>query len=174
MSSEQQYELLELVDATSPILHRKVEPFNFANPPCDPVLLANQLIHTMNHYNGIGLSANQCGLPYRVFVMRSNPTKVCFNPKIIDTTSDNISLDEGCLSYPHLFVKIKRPSLIKVRYTDAHGVTHTEKFIGMTARCFLHEMDHLEGINFTRRANVALLDRARRQQAKLLKRTRAG
>lgn len=165
-----EHEILELVKPTHPILHKKVELFDFASPPCDPVHLANQLIKTMNHHNGLGLSANQCGLPYRVFVMRSNPTKVCFNPRVIDTSTDEILLDEGCLSYPFLFVKIKRPSIIKVRYTDAFGETHTDKFIGMTARCFLHELDHLDGINYTRRANKALLDRAKRHQAKAIKR----
>ena len=170
----EEFKVLKLVEPTSPILYEKMQPFSFEHPPCDPVELANNLITTMNHHNGMGLSANQCGLPYRVFVMRSNPTKVCFNPRVIDVSSEEVSLDEGCLSFPFLFVKIKRPAFIKVRYTDAYGETHTEKFIGMTARCFLHEMDHLEGINFTNRANIALLERAKRQQAKVLKRVKAG
>ena len=161
--------VLKLVPSNDPILYTKLENFNFQNPPCDPVELANNLIETMNHHNGLGLSANQCGLPYRVFVMRSNPTVVCFNPRIIDTISEQISLEEGCLSHPFLYVKIKRPSVIKTRFTDHLGTTKTEKFIGMTARCFLHEYDHLEGINFLRRANPVSVERAKRQQTKLLR-----
>lgn len=165
--------VLKLVDPTHPILHNSVDQFDFLNPPVDPVILANCLIETMNAHNGLGLSANQCGLPYRVFVMRSNPTYVCFNPKIIDVSSEEVMLEEGCLSYPFLYVKIKRPSIIKVRYTNCFGETKTEKFIGMTARCFQHELDHLDGINFTRRANTVHLERAKRSQVKIQKRLKA-
>lgn len=165
--SEVELQPLKLISPKEEILHTKMEPFDFSNPPMDPVLLANQLITTMNHHNGLGLSANQCGLPYRVFVMRSNPTMVCFNPKIVDRSTEEISLEEGCLSYPLMFVKIKRPILIKVRYTDAYGETHTQKLVGMSARCFQHEFDHLEGINYLRRANPIHVNRAKRSKQKL-------
>lgn len=169
IDSTPEISVLELVSSKHPILRTKMERFDFTNPPVNPIDLANELIQTMNHHNGLGLSANQCGLPYRVFVMRSNPTHVCFNPKIIDMSSQEVSLEEGCLSYPFLFVKIKRPMLIKVRFTDAYGQTHTEKFAGMTARCFLHEYDHLEGINYLNRANPILIDRGKRAQQKVLR-----
>ena len=162
--------ILSLVSPNDPILYTKIQTFDFSNPPCDPIELTNDLITTMNHYNGIGLSANQCGLPYRVFVMRSNPTKVCFNPRLIDATSEDIALEEGCLSHPFLYVKIKRPSVIKVRFSNHNGETVTEKFIGITARCFLHELDHLDGINYLRRANNVSVEKAKRQAHKILKR----
>ena len=160
----------DLVPSNHTLLFTKLEPFDFDNPPIDPIELANRLIVTMNKHNGVGLSANQCGLPYRVFVMRSNPTLVCFNPKIIDSVSAEISLEEGCLSHPFLYVPIKRPSMVKVRFTDAFGVTKTEKFIGLTARCFQHEFDHLEGINYLNRANPIHVDRAKRARDKIAKR----
>jgi len=72
-----------------------------------------------------------------------------------------------------LFVKIKRPIHIRVRYTDAYGEVHTERFIGMTARCFLHEYDHLEGFNYLTRANPVLVERAKRAQLKIQKRLKA-
>jgi len=165
--SEVELQPLNLISPNDQILHTKMEAFDFKNPPMDPVLLANQLITTMNHHNGLGLSANQCGLPYRVFVMRSNPTMVCFNPRIIDRSTEEITLEEGCLSYPLMFVKIKRPMYIKVRFTDAHGETHTKKLVGMSARCFQHEYDHLEGINYLRRANPILVSRAKKSKTKL-------
>lgn len=165
--------ILKLVESNHPILHHRVSEFDFSNPPINPIELANQLIKTMNEYNGIGLSANQCGLPYRVFVLRSEPLKVCFNPRLIDVSNETVNLQEGCLSYPFLFVKIKRPMFIKVRYTDVYGETHTEKFVGMTARCFQHEYDHLEGINYLNRANSVLVERAKRSQHKIQKRLKA-
>lgn len=164
---------LKLIESNHPILHQRVSEFDFTNPPVDPVELANQLIKTMNDNNGMGLSANQCGLPYRIFVMRSEPVKVCFNPKILAISTETIALEEGCLSYPFLYVKIKRPMHIRVRYTDAFGEVHTEKFIGMTARCFQHEYDHLEGVNYLTRANPVLVERGKRSQLKIQRRLKA-
>lgn len=146
------------------MLRMKLDPFDFNNPPVDPFELSNNLIETMVHNKGLGLSANQCGLPYRVFVMWSSPTKICFNPRLVDQTSEEVLLDEGCLSYPNLLVKIKRSKVIKVRYQDEMGKVQNEKFIGMTARCFLHELDHMDGIVYTSRANPIHLNRARNQQ----------
>jgi len=173
MTDEIVYEPYSLVESNHPLLHTKIEPFDFSNPPVDPIHLSNRLIVTMNNNNGLGLSANQCGLPYRVFVMRSEPTRVCFNPKLLASSDDTVALQEGCLSYPFLFVKIKRPSIIRVRYTDSFGETHTERFIGMTARCFLHEYDHLEGVNYLTRANPVLVERGKRSQLKIQRRLKA-
>lgn len=140
--------IYDLVDHNDPILHNPVKPFNFVNLPIDPPTLARNLYDTMVKENGIGLSANQCGLPHRVFVMVAHGDNfiACFNPKIVDFSEESLYLEEGCLSYPGLFVKIKRPKLIKVRYTQSDGQTVTRKFDGITARCFQHELNHLDGI----------------------------
>jgi len=152
----------------------ELEEFDFTNPPCDPVELANSLIETMTAHRGLGISANQCGLPHRVFVLWAEKPFVCFNPRIIDTNSEISSLEEGCISYPHLLVKIKRPTVIKVRFQDALGEVHTEKFIGMTARAFQHEVDHLNGITFTKKANPVHLSRALNQQKNLVRQLKRG
>jgi peptide deformylase len=158
--------IYDLVKPDHPLLRTKLDRFDFINPPTDPHELANNLIETMIHYKGIGLSANQCGLPYRVFVLWSNPTKVMFNPTVADVSVEDIQLEEGCLTYPNLFIKIKRPKLIRVRYMDSFGEAHTDKFTGISARCVLHEMDHLDGINFTSRASKFHHDQAMRQRTK--------
>jgi peptide deformylase len=161
--------IYNLVDCNSDILRTKLDVFNFDDPPIDPVELTNNLIETMIHNKGMGLAANQCGLPYRVFVLWSQSTLACFNPKIIDETTEKISLEEGCLSFPNLFLPIKRPKSIKVRFQDAFGEFHTEKYTGMTARAFLHELDHLNGVDYTSRANRIHLERARRKQKALIR-----
>lgn len=158
--------IYDLVAPDHPLLRTKLSRFDFSNPPINPHELANNLIETMVHYQGIGLSANQCGLPYRVFVLWSNPTKVMFNPVVADVSSEHIMLEEGCLTYPNLFIKIKRPKLIRVRYMDSFGEAHTDKFVGMSARCVQHEMDHLDGVNFTLKANKFHYDQAMRQKNK--------
>lgn len=158
--------IYDLVPPDHPLLRTKMERFDFSKPPTNPHELANSLIETMIHYKGIGLSANQCGLPYRVFVLWSNPTKVMFNPTVADTSYESILLEEGCLTYPNLFIKIKRPKLVRVRYMDSHGEAHTDKFTGISARCVLHEMDHLNGINYTLKASKFHFDQAMRQRKK--------
>ena len=154
---------LKLIDANDPILKTDLEPFDFSNPPVDPEELAIAMVECMRKNNGLGLSANQVGLPYNMFVIEGEPAYACFNPKIIDISSEEVLLDEGCLSYPGLFVKIKRPRHVKVRFTGPDGETYTKKFTGMTARAFLHEYDHLRGQIFYQRANLAHRERAMRQ-----------
>jgi peptide deformylase len=151
-----------------------MQEFDFRSPPTDPVELANNLIETMVHNRGLGLSANQCGLPYRAFVLWSEKPLAVFNPRVVDRTSEFIALEEGCLTYPHLFVKVKRPKAIKVRFENEYGEIVNEKFAGMTARCFLHEMDHLDGVVFLDRANKVHLSRALNQQKNLLRALKRG
>jgi len=151
-------------------LSTPVEPFGFKNPPIDPIQFAYDLANTMRHYHGIGLSANQVGKPYRVFTINSYPALCCYNP-IIVASENPVYLDEGCLSYPNLFIRIKRPDRIKARYTEPNGNVRTEVFDGLTARIFQHELDHLNGILFYQRAS--LIDRQKAyKQRKILNRRR--
>lgn len=153
----------ELIDCNDPILKTELEKFDFSNPPINPVELYNILGQKMIDENGLGLSANQIGLPYRAFVIRAEEIIGCFNPTITAYGEEQIYLDEGCLSYPDLFVKIKRPRLVRVRYTTPDGTVVTRKFEGMTARVFQHELDHLNGISYLKRANRIHLERARKE-----------
>jgi peptide deformylase len=166
--------ILKLVDSGHPMLRQELEEFDFKNPPIDPVQLGNDLIESMKHYQGLGLSANQCGLPYRAFALWSADPLVCFNPRVVDQTSEFVQLEEGCLTYPNLYLKIKRPKAIKVRFQNVYGDTQTEKFIGMTARGFLHEMDHLDGVIYTRRASPMHLSRAQNQKKQLDRQIKRG
>lgn len=154
--------IYDLIDCNDPILKTKLDLFDFANPPVNPLDLVTYLAETMLENNGIGLSANQVGLPYRVFVMKADELIPCFNPRIVDVSSEQIYLEEGCLSYPNFFVKIKRPRRIKVRYTEPNNNTVTRIFEGMTARVFQHELDHLDGISYIQRANRIHLEKARK------------
>jgi peptide deformylase len=147
-----------------PILRQEMPVFDFSNPPTNPVILYEELAENMLEYKGIGLSANQIGLPYRAFVLRAEEIIGVFNPKVVDFSKETAIIEEGCISNPGLFIKIKRPEKIKARYTLPNGETVTKHFDGMTARCFLHEMDHLNGLLYTRRANKFHLDKAIKQQ----------
>lgn len=155
---------LKLVNPNDPILTRPCDVFDFSNPPMDPVELAQNMVKFMYDSNGIGLAANQVGIPYRVFAMRGAPENlVCFNPKLVQPSEMEVTLEEGCLTYPGLLVKIKRPQHIRVRFTMANGETVTKQFTGMTARIFQHELDHLDGIIFYNKANRFHRDQAIRK-----------
>jgi peptide deformylase len=145
---------MELVTGSNPILTRRCVDFDFSNPPFDPIEFAKDLVKVMIDKNGIGLSGNQVGTSYRVFAMRAMPQNiVCYNPKIVMFGEEKVVLEEGCLSFPDLLVKVKRSQHIRVRYTLPNGDTRTETYTGMTARIFQHEMDHLDGVLFYNRAN---------------------
>lgn len=166
--------MMEIIQGNQPTLLCTHEEFDFINPQHDPIDLANKLIQTMNEKNLLGLSAPQIGFDYNVFVLRGAPDAiVCFNPRVIVVSESKIVLEETCGSFPGLAVKIKRPQQIKVRYQNILGDTHTFTYIGMTARQFLHEMDHINGVNFLSRVHPMLLKRALTAQKALKRKNKA-
>ena len=143
-----------IIKYPDPILSKPIANFDFDYPPISPSDLSIQLLKEMNKTYGVGLSSNQLGLPYRVFVMRGYPENlVCFNPKIVYYSDNIISMEEACLSFPGMIIKVKRPSEIRARFQTPSGMVVTKKFEGLTARTFQHEMDHMDGILFFNRAN---------------------
>lgn len=115
----------------------------------------------MYDWNGLGLSANQVGVSYSIFAMRGSPQNfVCFNPKIVQHSEQMIDLEESCLSYPGLVVKVKRSQHVRVRFALPNGEIKTETFTGMTARVFQHEFDHINGLTFYNKASRIHRDRA--------------
>ena len=135
--------------------------------------LKDNLIETMNNFTGIGLSANQCGVMERAFVMYSDVKKkeiiACFNPKIIYESEEKITMDEGCLTFPGLWLKVKRPDGIEVEYEDENGEKQEKAMFGLEARIFQHEYDHMEGKDFTKRVSKLKLDRAKKRLRKVQK-----
>jgi peptide deformylase len=115
---------------------------------------------------GMGLAANQVGIPYNVFVI-GDPTNEdsvipVFNPNILSRSGEKYYSEEGCLTYPGLYVKIKRYNVIRTRYTTHENITDTIKLSGISSRIFQHEYDHLNGITFTKQANSYHLAKARK------------
>ena len=135
--------------------------------------IQQDLVDTMRFKSGVGLSANQCGIGARVFVMYADVKEkeilCCFNPKIITVSEEEILMDEGCLSYPGIWLKISRPEGIEVRYEDAKGKLHEKAMFGLEARIFQHEYDHMEGTDFTKRVSKLKLDRAKKRLRKVQK-----
>lgn len=148
---------MNIVKFPNEILRERMPEFDFQNPSHDPEQLEKDMLDTMLKFDGIGLAANQVGIRARVFVMgsKANPEKgmAFFNPEIIANTEEVKYLDEGCLSFPGIFVKIKRPSKIKARWQNTKGEFMEGTFEDYECKCFLHELDHLEGIVFQDRVS---------------------
>lgn len=134
---------MKLVDPNDPILKQTCEKYNFLNPQVDLRELADDMVRTMYEHNGMGLSANQVGVPLQVFVMAAQQPILVINPKIIVESPETVELEEGCLSFPGDWLKLKRPIWIKARYNLPTGPAQTFRFEGMTARVFQHEYDHV-------------------------------
>jgi len=128
-------------------------PWNFGVDG-DSEKLEQEMITFMQSNQGIGLAANQIGLTKRVFVMGSERVPgfprpfALFNPKILESSTDMILDQEGCLSYPGLYLNIKRPTWIIAEYQDSKGDTREVKIDGYLSKCFQHELDHLNGVCF--------------------------
>ncbi len=157
---------LHLIPETNGILKQMQGEFDFSNPVFEPKNLAQRMNECMKKYNGLGLSACQVGIPFKVFVMRVDGEEplALFNPKIVSVSENEVSMKEGCLSFPLLYMKVKRPDAVRIRFQTADGETKTQQFIGMSARVALHEMDHMEGITYTNRASSFELQRATRKR----------
>ena len=136
----------------------------------------DNMFETMKQYGGIGLSANQVGKPYRMFVMgdhlniQKGKKWVCINPKITNVTKDLIRYKEGCLTFPFLFLDIERPQKIKVKYQNEQLETVEEEFDGIVSRCYQHELDHMHGRVFTELVSKLKLDMALKKRDKEIKR----
>lgn len=139
-------------------IHYAIPEFDFSNPPVNPNEFASSLVETCIKNKGLGLSANQCGFKYRVFVAGAGDEYVAyFNPRIVSMSRhENIGV-EGCLSFPNLFLNVLRPQWVEVEYQDFNGVKHTTHFYDMTARILTHEIDHMNGITFIERTKPLAL-----------------
>lgn len=158
----------KLIEEASKVLREPTELFDFENPPEDPKEIEKNLAETMSRFGGLGLSANQLGLNYRVFVMKTADmgTKAFFNPEITRLSQETDLLKEGCLSFPDIYLMIKRAKVIEFDFIDSDGEKHTLQLDGIGSRCVQHEIDHLNGIIFLQRASQFKIERALKARPK--------
>ena len=169
---------LELLPEDHPVLHKEPLFWVFDPPQADPKIMYEIMLENMVYHKGLGLSANQIGMPVKVFSMRvddSDNAIVCFNPEIIEESEEMIPMEEGCLSYPYLYLKKIRPERLSVKYQNADGDEINVHLEDLAARIFHHEMDHMIGTTFLDRVSKVRLQSARKKQKILLrKRKRDG
>lgn len=139
--------------------------------------LADDMLATMRKYGGIGLTCNQVGLPFNMFVAGGHPqvengrTMICFNPKITKYGDSNGMIKEGCLSFPFLFLNISRPRSIVAEYENEKGEKQEAHLYGLMARVYQHEYDHTLGRVFTEKASKFKLDLATKKAEKMMNRS---
>ncbi len=116
--------------------------------------LADTLGQQLGRQGGVGLSAPQVGDLRRVIVVKGPkpalPPRqlVLVNPVITSSSARRVAIEEGCLSFPGIYLTLQRPAGVTIRYSDIDGAEHTLKTRGILARIVQHEIDHLDGVLF--------------------------
>ncbi len=143
---------MEIVKYPHPALRRVARPIERVT---DQVRrLAEEMLRLMHEAPGVGLAANQVGVPVQLFVVADaadpfgeNKDRVFINPEILDR-SGQCTREEGCLSFPGIYAEIVRPERIRVRAMDLSGEIFEVECADLPARVIQHEWDHLRGILF--------------------------
>lgn len=167
---------LRLIPPTDPRVLTMIAPFKddmlAEHEFKDRKELKDAMFETMKKYGGIGLSANQVGLPYNMFVLGGHPQiengleMTCFNPMIISASEETILFKEGCLTFPFVFLSIKRPRKVTVKYEDENGDLKEASLDGMISRIWQHEYDHMQGRVFTEHVSKLKYDMAMKKANK--------
>lgn len=132
--------------------------------------LLDDMTETLAESGGVGLAAPQVGVLRRaVIVLETNVDDdedeyfiELVNPEIVETSGEQTGA-EGCLSVPNEYGVVKRPEYVRVRAQDRDGEFFEVEGEGLTARCFCHEVDHLEGILFTSKCERMLTEEEKKE-----------
>jgi peptide deformylase len=123
----------------------------------------------MIHSRGIGLAANQIGITKRFFAIGHESFDVfkkpaiIYNPVLVNAEEEQELGQEGCLSFPGVWVQVNRSRAVMVRYQNNKGEFLLSRLEGLEARCFQHELDHLDGITFNKRVSKLKWDMAQQK-----------
>ena len=149
----------------NPVINKKLRKVSVD----EGLKIAEELLNILSERkDGIGLAANQVGYDAAVAVVNVKEPLILINP-VIKEQWDEVPYYEGCLSYPSLYLNIKRPKGVVVKYQNVDGDLIHATFEELAARVFQHEMDHMQGQNFTEYVSNFMLKSARKKQKKLLK-----
>jgi peptide deformylase len=163
---------LPILSDGHPKLAERMEEFDLSQVMAPEIQkFIKQLKTTMTTYGGLGLSANQCGIRFRMFVMggADDFQMVCINPKIVETFGEPEKMREGCLSYPGLYLNVPRYKKITVEHFDHLGEYNTATIDGISAQVYQHELDHMNGVVYTNKVGPLALELAKKRQKKLIR-----
>jgi peptide deformylase len=156
--------VLDIVKWYNPILTIPAEAVRDFNG--DLASLAENMIATMNAYNGLGLAGPQAAASLRIFVMKNKKESlVACNPRILIHGPETV-MDEGCLSLPGVYNQVSRGTKVDMKYTDVLGNERDIYLEGLEARIIQHEVDHLNGILFVDRMSRQMRSSTLREYTK--------
>lgn len=147
--------------------------YDYMNSPSSPYEIDEFMQQYIREAKAFGISGVQLSFPYRVFAIHTDEGTITtmFNPKLIEVIDDTqIRMEEGCLSFPGLFLNVKRPRGVRIEYQDRLKKLNTMELYDYYARGFLHELDHLNGVVFTSHVGRLSLKMARKKLSKRKKR----
>lgn len=149
--------ILDIKENPDPVLRQKNAKIKDVVAPEIQTLILN-MTETMHEAKGVGLAASQVGVNLRLCLIEvEEKLYVLVNPKITAKSRKKILSDEGCLSFPGIFLPISRAAQVQVRYLDQTGTAQKIKADGLLARALQHEIDHLDGVLFIDRIKKAQL-----------------
>lgn len=167
--------MIKIISAPAPVLSQKATPIQSESIVDKNILnLINEMEQALllaKDPEGVGLAATQLGKPLSIFVIKpapKSPIKVFINPKIVSSIEYKVLSKkedsmpntkykihntrlEGCLSLPNIWGQVKRKPSLTLSFLDEKGKSHTQTFKGFTATIIQHEIDHLNGVLFTKR-----------------------
>jgi peptide deformylase len=146
--------ILDIKKFNEPVLREKCAPVEKVDQ--ETRMLMENMAFTMQKNKGIGLAAPQVGISKRIIIvvdMENRQVLALANPKILNKSQTTEIEEEGCLSFPNIFIKIKRALEVEVEALDINNEKVRFKVRGFLAREFQHEIDHLNGILFFNRLN---------------------
>ena len=161
-------------------LHIKSDKFDFSEGLVhydkDLEKFQIEMIRLMEKASGIGLAANQVGITKRFFAIGNgqnfktftNPV-IVWNPEVVESSNEQVIDIEGCLSFPDIWVEVKRPKVVTVKWQDITGKEQTAELDNIESKCFQHECDHLDGITFNKRVSKLKWDMAKKKAEKIKK-----
>jgi peptide deformylase len=157
---------MELVNENSEILRTKCIDYDF-DIDGDPMPIIEKMTKVMFENNGIGLALPQVGINSRIFIMGNKDLLVaCINPVIVNYRGLHKD-QEGCLSFPNLWLNVNRASEIDVRFYQVDGTVKEVTLNGLMARVYQHELEHLDGICFDTKISRVSLNLAKKRRKKL-------
>lgn len=160
--------ILEVLNYPNPFLAKKAAPVEVFDDALAQVV--KDMEDTMADRRGLGLAATQVGLDMRLLILdpyafegdegEGKPNVVVINPEVVWQSEETIVGEEGCLSFPGVYINVERPKAVRIRAQDVTGKHYEIEGTELGARAILHEIDHLEGIVMVDRVSHFIRKRA--------------
>jgi peptide deformylase len=139
---------MEILTLGDEALRQKARPIENIGP--EYIKIARDLLDALHAGEGVGLAGPQVGLHERIFAVhvQGDIPRIFINPSIVETSSETLKFEEGCLSIPGCYAKVIRSKAVKIQAWNERGRPFTLEADNILARVILHEYDHLDGVLF--------------------------